>query len=161
VINHVLKKGPPKTVLIISGRNERIQQALKSAIKIPAGCVVKVYGFVTNMHELMGVSDLVVTKPGGLTTSECLSRCLPMVLVSPIPGQEERNAEMLLENGCAVLSRTPGALSYKLETLLNDPNRLARMREGCRRTGKPSAAANIAADVVELFRRNGNGNGHS
>lgn len=155
VINNVLKKGPQKTVLIVCGRNEKIKDALESAIKCPDGCVVKVYGFVTNMHELLGIADLTVTKPGGLSTSEALARGVPMVLVSPIPGQEERNAEMLLENGCAVLARTPGALQYKLQTLLNDPNRLARMREGCRRTGKPNAAADIAADVVEMIKRNG------
>src|ERR1043166_4713590 len=107
------------------------------------------------MHELMGIADLAVTKPGGLTTSECLSRGVPMVLVSPIPGQEERNAEMLLEQGCAVLARTPVAFAYKLETLLNDPQRLNRMRENCRRTGKPHAAADIASDVVEMCRKNG------
>ncbi|MCY3023099.1 MAG: glycosyltransferase [Planctomycetota bacterium] len=153
VVNNVFRKGPPKTVLVVCGRNEKIKDALAEAIKAPDGCTLKMYGFVTNMHELLGISDLTVTKPGGLSTSECLARCVPMVLVSPIPGQEERNAEMLLENGCAVLARTPVALSYKLETLLNDPARLARMREACRRTGKPHAAADIAADVVELARR--------
>jgi len=155
VINNVLKKGPPKTILVVCGRNEKIKEALESTIKAPAGSVVKIYGFVTNMHELLAIADLSVTKPGGLTTSECLARCVPMVLVSPIPGQEERNAEMLLENGCAVLTRTPDALQYKLTKLLTDPNRLARMREGCRRTGKPNAAADIASDVVELMQNNG------
>ncbi|HEY3323098.1 MAG TPA: glycosyltransferase [Planctomycetota bacterium] len=153
VINTVLKKGPPKTVLIVCGRNEKIKESLEASIKVPEGSVVKVYGFVTNMHELLAIADLTVTKPGGLTTSECLARGVPMVLVSPIPGQEERNAEMLLETGCAVLARTPAALQYKLYTLLHDPNRLAHMREACRRTGKPRAAADIAADVVELWQR--------
>ena len=155
VVSSVLKKGGPKTVLVICGRNANIQEALTAAIQVPPGCVVKMYGFVNNMHELMGIADLITTKPGGLTTSECLARCLPMVLVSPIPGQEERNAEMLLEQGCAVLARTPSALAYKLETLLNDPPRLNRMREACRRTGHPTAAADIASDVVQFFKKNG------
>lgn len=158
VINYVLSKGPPKTILVVCGRNEKIKDALAGALKIPQGSHVEVYGFVTNMHELLGIADLTVTKPGGLSTSECLARCVPMVLVSPIPGQEERNAEMLLESGCAVLARTPAALRYKLETLLGNPKRLAQMRESCRHTGKPRAAADIAADVVELCKRNG-GNG--
>ncbi len=155
VVSALLKRDPPKTVLIVCGRNARLKEALAGAIKVPPGCAVKLYEYVTNMHELMAVSDLVVTKPGGLTTSECLARCLPMVLVSPIPGQEERNAEMLLENGCAVLARTPGALSFKLETLLANPTRLNRMREGCRRIAKPHAAADIAADLVNLCKKNG------
>jgi processive 1,2-diacylglycerol beta-glucosyltransferase len=155
VANQVLSKGPPKTVLVVCGRNEKIKEALAGALKAPPQCVVQIYGFVTNMHELLGIADLAVTKPGGLSTSECLSRCVPMVLVSPIPGQEERNAEMLLENGCAVLARTPAALTFKLQALLHDPQRLASMRENCRRTGKPHAAADIAADVVEMCRRNG------
>jgi processive 1,2-diacylglycerol beta-glucosyltransferase len=154
VVNKVLRKGPPKTILVVCGRNEKIRETLAEAIKPPEGSVVKVYGFVTNMHELLGIAGLTVTKPGGLSTSECLARCVPMVLVSPIPGQEERNAEMLLENGCAVLARTPVALQYKLQTLLNNPLRLARMREHCRETGRPNAAATIAADVVELAKGN-------
>ena len=154
VVSNVLRKGAPKTVLVVCGRNAKIQEALSAAIHVPPGCVVKLYGYVDNMHELMGIADLITTKPGGLTTSECLARCLPMVLVSPIPGQEERNAEMLLEHGCAVLARTPSALGYKLETLLNDPARLNAMREACRRTGRPHAAADIAADIMELCKKN-------
>jgi len=148
VLNDVLATGGPKTLLVICGRNEVIQNALQKALKIPAGSVLKIFGYVTNMHELMGVSDLTVCKPGGLTTSECLARNLPMVLVSPIPGQEERNAEMLLENGCAALARTPAALQYKLTTLLSDGARLSRMRESCKRTGKPRAAQDIAEDTA-------------
>jgi processive 1,2-diacylglycerol beta-glucosyltransferase len=155
VVNAVLRKGPPKTVLIVCGRNPKIKEALEATIKVPAGSAVKVYEFVSNMHELMGIADLVVTKPGGLTTAECLARSVPMVLVSPIPGQEERNAEMLLEHGCAVLARTPAALQYKLETLLTDANRLTKMRESCRRIGKPRAAADIASDVIQQCRKNG------
>jgi len=155
VVNSLLRKGPPKTILIVCGRNATIQDALNNTIRIPPGSVVRMYGFVTNMHELMAIADVVVTKPGGLTSAECLARCLPMVLVSPIPGQEERNAEMLLENGCAVLARTPAALHYKLEVLLSEPQRLARMREGCRRAAHPNAAADIASDVVQLAGRNG------
>ena len=153
VVNTLLKKGPPKTVLIICGRTEKIKDVLAASITVPEGSCVKFYGFVDNMHELMGIADLSVNKPGGLTTSECLARGLPMVLVSPIPGQEERNAEMLLENGCAVLARTPAALAYKLETLLNDSARLQLMRDNCRRTGHPNAARDIVADMIELVRK--------
>jgi processive 1,2-diacylglycerol beta-glucosyltransferase len=155
VVNSLLRKGKPKTILIVCGRHPTIKQTLNDTIRIPPGSVVRMYDFVTNMHELKGIADLVVTKPGGLTTSECLARGLPMVLVSPIPGQEERNAEMLLENGCAVLARTPGALLYKLDVLLSDPQRLARMREGCRRVAHPNAAAEIAGDVIQLCVKNG------
>lgn len=153
VVNVLLKKGPPKTVLVICGRNDKIKDALSEVVAPPAGSVVKFYGYVNNMHELMGIADLTVTKPGGLTTSESLARSLPMVLVSPIPGQEERNAEMLLENGCAVLARTPAALAYKLDRLLNDSVRLQRMREACRVTGHPNAARTISADMIELVRK--------
>jgi len=152
VLSAVLKKGPPMTLLVICGRNENLAKALEAALDTPAGSVARVFGYVDNMHELMGISDLIVAKPGGLTSSECLARCLPMVMVSPIPGQEERNAEMLLEHVCAVLARTPAALAYKLEVLLNDPVHLDAMREACRRTGRPHAATHIAADLVEICR---------
>ena len=122
-------------------------------MQVPEGSVGKFYDYVGNMHELMGIADLTVCKPGGLTSSECLARCLPMVLVSPIPGQEDRNAEMLLETGCAVIARTPAALSYKMQMLLKSPDRLQRMRENCRRTGHPNAARDIAADMVDMTRQ--------
>ena len=106
------------------------------------------FGFVTNMHELMAASDFAVTKCGGLTSSECLAMGLPMVIVNPIPGQEERNADFLLENGVAVKANSPDHLVYKVRRLLGEPERLERMRAAAVRVARPRAAYDVAERVM-------------
>jgi processive 1,2-diacylglycerol beta-glucosyltransferase len=81
------------------------------------------------MDEYMAAADLLIGKPGGLTTSEALVRGLPMVIVNPIPGQEERNADYLLEEGVAIRGNTLPALAWKLDRLLDDPARLTAPRQ--------------------------------
>ncbi len=98
----------------------------------------------------MAAADLIVGKPGGLTTSEALASGLVFVVVTPIPGQEERNADHLLEEGVAVRCNNLPAIAYKIDRLLDDPARLATMRENVRRLARPRAAFDIVAKVVEL-----------
>ncbi len=88
----------------------------------------------------MTAADLFVGKPGGLTTSEALAKGLPMVVINPIPGQEERNSDHLLEEGVAIRCNNLPALAFKIDTLLDTPGKLARMAENARALGKPEAA---------------------
>ena len=104
----------------------------------------KVLGFTDQIDELMAVADIVVSKPGGLTTSEMLARGAAMAMVNPIPGQESRNSDFLLENGAAMKINNLATLGHKLTPLLEDPSRLARLKENARRIGKPQAAFDIA-----------------
>ncbi len=97
----------------------------------------------------MGCADLVVSKPGGLTTSEILARGVPMVVVNPIPGQESRNSDYLLENGAAVKANHPSLLGPKVSQLLTDPPRLARMREAARSLGHPARGRRRGAEEFE------------
>ncbi len=85
-------------------------------------------GFTTEMDELMAASDLFVGKPGGLTTSEALAKGLPMVVINPIPGQEERNSDHLLEEGIAIRCNNLPALAYKIDRLIDEPGKLHLMR---------------------------------
>ena len=96
----------------------------------------------------MVCADLAVTKPGGLTVSECLAVGLPMVLISPIPGQEERNADYLMEQGVAVKAHDAVALEYKIGQLLAEPKRLKRMQENMRGLGHPDAARAVLNHVL-------------
>jgi len=96
----------------------------------------------------MTASDVAITKPGGLTTSECLAVGLPMIVVSPIPGQEERNADFLLENGAALKACDAGALSYRVSLLLQEQGRIAELREKASRLGKPEAGKAILETVL-------------
>ena len=85
----------------------------------------------------MAVADLVVSKPGGLTTSETLARGAVMVIVNPIPGQESRNSDFLLENGAAIKVNNIGTLAYKIDSLLGRPARLARLKANVARLAAP------------------------
>ena len=102
------------------------------------------------MDKYMAAADLMVGKSGGLTTSEALARALPMALIEPIPGQEERNADHLLEAGAAIRCNNLPAAAWKIATLLDDPH-LNCMREAARKLGKPAAAAAIAEDALRLL----------
>ena len=96
----------------------------------------------------MACADLAVTKPGGLTVSECLAVGLPMVLIAPIPGQEERNADYLAEQGVALKAPDLVALEYKIAQLLRLPEQLKRMRENMRGLGRAGAARAVLNRVL-------------
>ncbi len=125
-------------VVVVCGRNEALRAELSAAIKtFPKRSPVSftLLGFTTEMDELMTAADLYVGKPGGLTTSEALAKGLPMVVINPIPGQEERNSDHLLEEGVALRCNNLPALAFKIDTLLDTPGKLARMAENARRSG--------------------------
>ncbi len=138
----------PETVqfLVVAGRNEALRARLERAGAKARGRV-RVFGFVDNIHDHMEASDLAVTKAGGLTVTECLARGLPLVVVNPIPGQEEMNADWLVEYGAAVKVRQPELLPYKLGQLLQDGQRWGMMKRAARRLGRPGAAFDILEDL--------------
>ena len=110
-------------------------------------------GFTDQIDELMAVADLVVSKPGGLTTSETLARGAVMVIVNPIPGQESRNSDFLLENGAAIKANNIATLSHKVTALLRDPKRLAQLRANVSRVARPRAAFDVVERSLELLTR--------
>jgi processive 1,2-diacylglycerol beta-glucosyltransferase len=100
------------------------------------------------MPDLMKISDLFIGKPGGLTTAEALACGLPMVIVSPIPGQEERNSDHLLEDGVAVKCNELTTIPYKIDSLLDDPLRVEQMRRKAFAMSRPEAARTIVDTLV-------------
>ena len=108
----------------------------------------KVFGYTGRMPELMKISDLFIGKPGGLTTAEALTCGLPMVIISPIPGQEERNSDHLLEDGVAVKCNEMTTIPYKIDNLLGDPVRLGAMRCKAFALSRPYAARTIVETLV-------------
>lgn len=141
----------PTELVVVCGRNEAARKRL-AAIRPPGRHRVRVVGFTDRMRDLMALADLLVTKPGGLTVSEALACGLPMALISPIPGQEVRNADYLLENGAAVKANSPAALTGKIEELLSSETRLPEMRRKAKALGHPRAAFAVARDALELAR---------
>src|SRR6185436_9247175 len=111
-------------------------------------------GYTTAMDEYMSAADVLVGKPGGLTTCEALAKGLVFVIVNPIPGQEERNSDHLLENGAAIRSNNPATLGYKIERLLDDPSRLAQMRKNALAFARPNAAIDIAEKLRGIHPSN-------
>lgn len=102
-------------------------------------------GYTDRVERLMACADLAVTKPGGATTAECLAVGLPMVLIAPIPGQEDRNANFLLEHGAALRAFDRATLEYRIRHLLAHPAKLADMRRQARALGRPDAGARVVA----------------
>jgi processive 1,2-diacylglycerol beta-glucosyltransferase len=138
----------PLELVVVAGRNEDLRRRLQER-SVPARHRVHVVGFTTEMHQWMTAADLVVTKPGGLTTSESLACGAAMVVVNPIPGQESRNSDFLLENGAAIKINNLGTLSYKLSQLLGAPDRIAALRQNARRLGRPDAAFVVARAAID------------
>jgi processive 1,2-diacylglycerol beta-glucosyltransferase len=138
-------------VVAICGRNEELKDRLSklaSRIKPDANVLLKPFGYTKEMDELMTASDLVLGKPGGLTTSEALAKGLVFVIVNPIPGQEERNSDHLLEGAAAIRCNNLPTLSYKLDRLLGDPQRFKSMQANARRMGHPNAAKEIVDQLA-------------
>jgi len=138
-------------VVAICGRNEELKKRLTrmaARIKPDSGVLLKPFGYTLEMDELMTASDLVMGKPGGLTTSEALAKGLVFVIVNPIPGQEERNSDHLLEAAVAIRCNNLPTLAYKLDRLLADPSRFSSMQANAKRMGRPNAAKEIVAQLM-------------
>jgi processive 1,2-diacylglycerol beta-glucosyltransferase len=142
----------PIQLVSIAGRNENLKAALEK-MPIPTRHRVRVLGFTKEIDEFMNVADLVVSKPGGLTTSEALARGAVMIIVNPIPGQESRNSDYLLENGAAIKVNNTATVAHKLTQLLCDKERLASLRANVRRIARPRAAFAIIEKSLELVRK--------
>lgn len=127
-------------LIVLAGKNAEALAALQHlATSYPQRLFAQ--GFTPHVEQLMACADFVITKPGGLTTSECLALGLPMIVNSPIPGQEERNADFLLEQGVALKAFDAVTLEYRVRYLLDHPAQLAQMRAKALALGRPQAAA--------------------
>lgn len=135
-------------LIVLAGKNAHALAALRALAQRHPGRLLA-QGFTDRVQQLMACADLVITKPGGLTTSECLAMGLPMIVNAPIPGQEERNADYLLEQGVALKAFDGATLEYRVRLLLRDPARLAAMRARAVALGRPGAAAAVLAQVLE------------
>jgi processive 1,2-diacylglycerol beta-glucosyltransferase len=134
----------PFQTVVVTGRNEELRRELAAQDrKHPT----HVLGFVTNMNELMAVADLIITKPGGLTSSEALAMGKPLFILNPIPGQEAANSDFLLEHGAAAKANRVEDLPYRIEQLLGT-KKLAEMGRAAKALGRPEAASDVCREVV-------------
>ncbi len=151
MLESLVEAGLPAQIIAVCGKNPALKTALeKIASRRKAGAlpVVKIAGFTTDMDEYMAAADLMIGKPGGLTTSESLIKGLGWVVVNPIPGQEEKNAIYLLEQGAGVWCDNLRTLAFKVRSVLDEPGRLQTMRHNALRLARPDAGAKIAGFVA-------------
>jgi processive 1,2-diacylglycerol beta-glucosyltransferase len=135
-------------LIVLAGKNLPALQALQAlVIRYPQRLLA--LGYTDQVDQLMACADLAITKPGGLTTSECLAMGLPMIVNTPIPGQEERNADFLLEQGVALKAIDAVTLDYRIGTLMTHPDKLADMATKARALGRPDAARTVLHTVLE------------
>lgn len=137
-------------VIIATGTNKRLYRWLarrrfrKKILALP---------YAGNIDEIMEIADLIITKPGGITTAEALAKGLPMLIVNPLPGQEAMNTKFLLGEGVAVKAESPQDVIVLLEELLYNKNKLRVMSNKAKSLSKPDSAAGIAKKILELAGR--------
>lgn len=136
-------------LILVCGNNRSLHRRIQAHFSDDRH--VLVLGQTRAVHRLMDAADLLISKPGGLTSSEALAKGLPMVIIQPIPGQEERNAQYLLRHGAAVRADTLDGLLHTVDALLSDKSRLDRLRENALRLARPRAARDAAEAIVRLI----------
>ncbi|MEA3189415.1 MAG: processive 1,2-diacylglycerol beta-glucosyltransferase [Chthoniobacter sp.] len=147
VVGRLMQLKHDTQTVVVCGKNEELQTRMQTLVgrENPR---LKILGYSDRMHELMKMSDLFIGKPGGLTTSEALASALPMIIISPIPGQEERNSDHLLEDGIALRCNELTTIPFKIDRLLSEPLRLDQMRRNAERVGRPNAARTIVETLL-------------
>jgi len=136
-------------LIAVTGRNKKLYRSLREAAR-RSRLSIKVVGFTDAMDEYMKCSDLVITKPGGLTTAEAMACGLPVMVINPIPGQEDMNSDMLLENGAGVKAEHLIDVPYKLEQVLSHPRKLASLKSAARKLARPQAAHRTAELILKI-----------
>lgn len=155
-------------IAVVAGRNEEMRRELahrfqpraarrgwralgrpwRGAGDLPAAsgslAHLRVLGFRPDIDVWMSAADVLVSKPGGLTTAEALAKGLPLIIVNPIPGHESRNSDYLLEKGAALKASGPAMLAYKVQTLLENPAEILRLSRTAQGIARPTAARDIA-----------------
>jgi processive 1,2-diacylglycerol beta-glucosyltransferase len=149
VIKSLEKTKPAIQEIIVAGANKKLYNSLNKKIN-RFGKKVLLFGFIDNVDELMSISDLIITKPGGVTTAEVLAKNLPMIILKPIPGQEANNTMYLTEKGAAIKVEDPRDLCQVIEGLFANPEKLNQLSSSCAKIAKPNASMDIARLLLEL-----------
>lgn len=150
LLRQLLSLPPDVQLAVIVGRNEKLRAKLDS-ICAQTGRAARIIGYTDKVYEWMRAADIGISKAGGLTVAESLACGMPLVIAHPIPGQEARNSDYLLEHGAAIRVNSPQLLGDRVGTLLADPDRLRLMRDATRTIARPNAAAEIVSDALQLL----------
>ncbi|MDR6224950.1 MGDG synthase family glycosyltransferase [Desmospora profundinema] len=138
---------PNEELVVVTGRNQRLLERLSARYDQEPG--VHILGYTQRMRDWMKVSDLIVSKAGGLTSSEALATGLPMMICQPIPGQEERNSRFLTHHRVALRQDRPGEIPRHIHPLMKAPERWDQMRQRAKGLGKPGSALDAAGVILK------------
>ena len=148
ILKTLIEKFPYIQIIAISGKNEKMKRQFDNLVSETDSIDnVKVLKYTNKIPELMSISDLVITKPGGLTTTESLASGLPIIVINPIPGQEEENAEFLEKKGVAIWIKKHSNIEQELYKILNSPDKLQTMKINARLLAKK----NSTKDICEIL----------
>lgn len=147
IIENMQKLDTPCTLVVVAGRNRSLLSEL-SDLESSATLDLQKLGFIDYVDDLIVAADLVITKAGGLTVSEVLARGRPMIIIDPIPGQEESNADYLVGVGAAISIRLPQHVTFAVQQMLSDRQRLADMGISASRVARPRAALDIVESIL-------------
>lgn len=137
-------------VVAISGKNHKMKAKFEDLVKsTDSSDRIKVLEYTDKVPELMSVSEFIITKPGGLTSTESLAANLPMIIINPIPGQEEENAQFLVEKGAAIWIKKNDNVARVLKSLYRDPQKLALMKENATSLARPNSTEMICKVLFE------------
>ncbi|MBA1334828.1 MAG: hypothetical protein HPY66_0448 [Firmicutes bacterium] len=138
-------------IIVVCGKNRRLRDALQS-IAPPSSKPSVILGYTEDIPKVMAASDLLITKPGGLTISEAMAMRLPIAIISPIPGQEERNAQYLMNSGMAIRFKSKDYVEGVIRQLLDSPVRLSHMKEIAGSKAKPHSTRDICNLFIDIVR---------
>jgi processive 1,2-diacylglycerol beta-glucosyltransferase len=141
----------PSYAVIVAGRNRDLEETLE-AVHSGAHMKLRKEGLIDYVDDLIVASDVVITKSGGLIVSEVLARGTPMIIIDPIPGQEEWNADFVVAAGAGLQLGMPETVPTATLALLAEPDRLAQMTAQAKKIGRPRAALDIAETILERIR---------
>ena len=152
VLEAFIKKLTDFQIVAVAGKNEKMKESFEELVKnSQAEDRVRVLGFTDKVPELMNISCLVVSKPGGLTTTESLASGLPIIVVNPIPGQEEENADFLVRNGVAIWIKDDDNVARILKNLYRHPEVIDEMRSHIPELAKPNSTEDICNVLINTL----------
>jgi processive 1,2-diacylglycerol beta-glucosyltransferase len=147
LIKSIDNSGLDLNLLVVAGINKKLLGVLK---KIKFKNKINIYGYIDYVDKLMTVSDILLTKPGGITTAEALAKNLPMLIVKPLPGQEQNNTNFLLRQGVVHKAEDIKDTVDKLKYLLKNPSEIKRIKENMSKLAMPLSSLKIAELALGL-----------
>lgn len=149
IVKTVIQIKKPVQIVVVCGHNKELVSKIE-AVRNTTDVPIKILGFVDNVYEYMEVSDILISKSGGITVSESLAKEIPLVVISPIIGQETRNSDFIVKRGASVKIDKVSDLKNLLEYLIDNPSKMRDMRQAIRTIKKPESCYDVAKLAVSM-----------